>query len=103
MIDSHTDDVLAALAAAKARAMEACGMAMESNAKAITPVRTGNLRNSVTHASNEERAIVGTNVEYAPHVELGTKVQKSKPYLVPAVRDNLPTYKRIIQRELSRP
>ena len=103
MMTSHADDVLAALADAKARAMEACGMAMESNAKAITPVRTGNLRNSITHASSEERAIVGTNVEYAPHVELGTKTQKAKPYLVPAVRDNIPQYKRIIRRELSIP
>jgi len=103
MIDSHTGDVLAALADAKARAMEHCGVVMESYAKALAPVRTGNLRNSVTHASDDERAIVGTNVEYAPHVELGTVKQKAKPFLVPAVRDNIPTYKRIIQYELSRP
>lgn len=103
MMTSHRATVLSALAGAKERALEACGLAMESNAKAITPVRTGNLRNSITHASDEDTAIVGTNVEYAPHVELGTSVQKAQPYLVPAVRDNLEQYKRIIRRELSRP
>lgn len=31
---------------------------------------------------------VGTNVEYAPYVELGTSKQSAKPYLRPAVEQN---------------
>jgi HK97 gp10 family phage protein len=77
--------------------MAACGMAMEGHAVDIVPVDTGNLRNSITHASDERTAIVGTNVEYAPYVELGTRRQKAQPYLVPAVKEHLEEYKKLLE------
>ena len=101
MIDSNVDEVLSALSSSTARALEACGLYMESYAKSICPVDTGNLRNSITHASDETRAIVGTNVEYAPFVELGTKVQKAKPFLTPAVSDNMAQFKELLHRYLT--
>jgi HK97 gp10 family phage protein len=97
MMTSHRATVLSALAGAKERALEACGLAMETNAKPLCPVRTGNLRNSITHASDERTAIVGTNVEYAPYVELGTRRQKAQPYLVPAVKEHLEEYKKLLE------
>ena len=39
--------------------------------------------------------IVGTNVEYAPYVEFGTRHMSAQPYLRPAVeevRSNIPRY-----------
>lgn len=57
-------------------ALESCGMDAEGFAMLECPVDTGNLRNSITHQVNvsgsEAEMIVGTNVHYAPYVELGT-------------------------------
>lgn len=63
---------------------------VEAKAKRACPVDTGRLRASLTH--NLERdsrglvAFVGTNVNYAAHVEFGTKHQRPQPYLRPALR-----------------
>ena len=46
-----------------------------------TYVRTGRLRNSITHGTTDDKAIVGTNLEYAPYVELGTSKMPSRPFL----------------------
>ncbi len=56
---------------AVARALEAIGLTAERYAKADCPVDTGRLRNSISHAVQEEEqaAYIGTNVEYAKYVE----------------------------------
>jgi coproporphyrinogen III oxidase len=99
-VDSHADDVLRGLDTAAALAMEACGMAMVGHAVDLVPVVTSNLRNSVTHVADERTAIVGTNVEYAPYVELRKEPCKkhgtTHEFLVPAVRDHVPEYKKLI-------
>lgn len=84
------------------RALEECGLFAEGAAKKLCPVDTGNLRNSISHtvASDEQATYVGTNVEYAPYVELGTSRQRAQPYLKPAVSDNANTYRQIIDKEL---
>ena len=46
---------------------------LEGEVKKETPVDTGRLRSSVTHKVEPFRALVGTNVHYAPHVEFGTR------------------------------
>lgn len=52
-------------------------------------VRTGRLRASITWRPGEDDASpyvdVGTNVEYAPYVELGTRRMAARPYLRPAL------------------
>jgi HK97 gp10 family phage protein len=45
--------------------------------------------------------VVGTNVEYAPYVELGTHRQKAQPYLRPAAEGHTAEYKQIIKTEMS--
>jgi HK97 gp10 family phage protein len=51
----------------------------------------GTLRSSLTWELVSEggglSAKVGTNVEYAPFVELGTRYMKAQPYLVPALQE----------------
>jgi len=89
-------------------ALEEIGLVAERYAKEnLTKnksVDTGRLRNSVIHAiDNEEKAVyIGTNVEYAPYVELGTSRQKAKPYLVPAAQDHRDQYEGIIKKWLSK-
>lgn len=58
---------------------------IEAKAKALAPVDTGLLRNSIqTDIDGPLKATVGTNVEYAAHQEFGTRHQKGKPFLTPA-------------------
>lgn len=59
---------------------------VQNDAKHLCPVDTGNLRRSITKdVVSSTKALVGTNVEYAAHVEYGTKKSKGKPYLRPAL------------------
>ena len=79
---SNVSDVLAHKAAATARALEKMGGRAETHAKEICPVGTpestgipgyigGTLKNSITHKKQDsETMLVGTNVQYAPYVEL---------------------------------
>lgn len=87
-------------------------------------VDTGALRNSITHKVKEENkggtCHIGTNMEYAPYIEFGTGIhysggrrtswtfkdnkgewhmtngQRARPYLKPAIADNIDKYKQII-------
>lgn len=83
-------------------ALEEVGLVAEGYAKRACPVDTGRLRNSITHVTRpDEKAVyIGTNVEYAPYVELGTRHQKAQPYLKPAAEDHASTYKGIFRKHL---
>lgn len=66
---------------------------VESAAKRLCPVDTGRLRASITHGlARDDAGIfgwVGTDVEYAPYVELGTSRMAARPYLRPALAEAL--------------
>ena len=85
-------------------------------------VDTGRLRGSITyatktsHSDGEEPAepsdyallgsvpkgtvVVGTNVEYAAFVEMGTSRSKPYPYLKPSIQNNRETIKKILEDNL---
>lgn len=54
--------------------LEEIGLRAEGYAAALTPVDTGNLRNSITHKVSGEAVYIGSNLKYAPYVELGTGI-----------------------------
>lgn len=62
---------------------------VQRGAKQRCPVDTGRLRASITEALGEDGrglvARIGTNVEYARHVEFGTVRMRAKPFLRPAL------------------
>ena len=93
----NTDEVLSALERAKKRGLEAIGLTAEEHAKNETPVDTGRLRNSINHATDDEAAYVGTNVEYAPYVELGARGRKGVHMLQRAATEHAEEYKRLIE------
>ena len=122
-ITDNSAEVRAALEQAKARALEIIGGKIESYAKALVPVDTGALRNSITHAVDGDTVLAGSAILYAPYVELGTGKEyspppewmennaprgagiisrsvKPRPYLRPAVENHLDEYKNIIENEL---
>ena len=61
----------------KQAALEAIGIVAESYAKMKTPVDTGTLRNSISHAVKGDDVYIGTNQPYAPFVEYGTGIYAS--------------------------
>lgn len=88
------------------RALTTIGMLAEGYAKkALTDqkaVDTGRLRNSVSWAILDDSVYIGTNVEYAPYVELGTSKMAARPYLRPAVTDHVNKYKAVIRNEMKK-
>lgn len=103
LFTSNRAAVLAAVSAAKSRALEIMGGKAESYAKQLAPVDTGNLRNSITHQQVDENTeAIGTNVEYAPYQELGTRRTKPHPFLRPAAENHGPEYKAIWEGELGK-
>lgn len=136
-LEDNSGQVLSALEQATARALEIIGGKAETYAKQLCPVGTpestgkkgyrgGTLRNSITHQQMDEKTVaIGSNVEYAPYVELGTGPHFTpppeweqfntprgsgighgyvhpRPYLRPAIEDHRDEYKNIIETELKR-
>ena len=123
---NNGDDVTDALKSAVLRALDRCGSQAEGYAKDLTPVDTGRLRNSISHTvdDGENTVYIGTNVGYAPYVELGTGIyteggrptpwvyqddkgnwhwtrgNPAQPFLKPAVADHAKTYQNIIEEEM---
>lgn len=93
----NTQEVLSALEKAKKRGLEAIGLVAEGHAKKITPVDTGRLRNSISHATDDEAAYIGTNVEYGPYVELGSPTIKAHHMLQKAATEHTDEYKRLME------
>ena len=130
----NSAEALAGLERAKARALEIIGLKAEGYAKRLCPVGTvestgikgyrgGTLRNSITHTVDGDTVAVGSNVEYAPYVELGTgphfepppdwetfsskrgsgvgrSYVKPRRYLQPAIEEHAGEYKTIMESEL---
>lgn len=114
-LESNMDAVLQALGEQLGQAMIAIGMTAESNAKqeitkAVydTPesksgyVRTGHLLNSITYGvdTNEPAVYIGSNVKYAPYVELGTSKMRARPFLKPAAENYGEQYKELLQQAM---
>ena len=68
------------------------GMLTSGYAQDLCPVDTGTLRDSITHAYSDDNEhevtlLVGTNVYYAPYVELGHRQQPGR--FVPKIKKRL--------------
>ena len=126
VFNDYSADVLNEFHDAVLRALERCGEQAEGYAKDLAPVDTGNLRNSISHTVDEDEpaAYIGSNVEYAAYVELGTGKyteggrptpwvyqddngnwhwtagNPAQPFLAPAVKEHTQTYRNIIEDEL---
>ena len=113
IIKSNLGEVKAEMASRIPVILEAVGLQAEGNAiteisKLVydTPpspdyVRTGRLRNSITHATDQNSTCIGTNVEYAPYVELGTYRMKARPFLRNAIENYQAEYEDIVKKGLS--
>jgi len=102
-LESMADEVQDAIDGA----VQKTALQVERSAKQRAPVDTGNLRASIqTVPDGLAQRLVGTNVEYAPHVEFGTQPHAitptdaegsdgvdhpgtpAQPFLRPAIREH---------------
>ena len=99
----NTKEVLKELEAAKERGLEAIGLKAESYAKKNeTAVDTGRLRNSISHAVEKDAVYIGTNVEYAPYIELGARGRKGLHFLQRAATEHTDEYKSLMEGSMKR-
>ena len=97
MYKSNRAEVDKALKAMEQRVLTAVGAFVKTEADVRTPVDTGRLRGGNNYEVEEKRVIIYNNVEYAPHVELGTSRQRPQPYLRPAVFENIDRIKKLAE------
>lgn len=76
-----------------AKAIEREAVAVERRAKRLCPVDTGRLRASITHRTGRDQrgivGIIGTNVNYAVFVEMGTRYQQARSFLRAGLRSRV--------------
>jgi HK97 gp10 family phage protein len=65
-------------------------------ARQLVPVKTGQLQRSIYSEISEWVAEVGAEASYAVFVELGTRYMRARPFLYPAVQEELPRLEAII-------
>lgn len=97
----NSKEFLDAMENAIKNGLTAIGMTAEGHAKRnLYPghgLDTGRLRNSITFATEKDAVYIGTNVEYAPYVELGTVKMSPRPYLRPAATDHKAEYEALMR------
>ena len=91
----YGDKAIKSVEDAISKALTASALLVEGQAKALCPVDTGNLRNSITHEVEGNEARVGTNISYAIYQELGTSKMAAQPFLNPALEQNKGNIKKI--------
>lgn len=83
-------------------ALERAVLIVQATAQRLVPVDTGRLRASIESQVKRigdkiVRGFIGTNVEYAPYVEMGVG-QRAQPYLRPAIEAHRPDIRNQFER-----
>lgn len=127
IINSHVGEVKEELEYRIPSILNALGLEAQGNAiteiSNMGAVDTGRLRNSITYvtahdqgqpntqggdpalpsdyaphgSAEDDKVYIGTNVEYAPYIELGTSKMPGRPFLKSAITNYQQDYKRIIK------
>lgn len=95
-------EVLSNMELATKAGLTAAAMVVQGQAVLLCPVDTGRLRQSINYRVSNTEAAIGTNVEYAPYVEFGTKRMKAQPFLRPALDDVKDEVRDIFKKEYIR-
>ena len=133
--ENNIDQILSAVDITCERALVAIGIKAQDYATNLAPTGSpettgkkgyvgGTLQQSIQYKANNETMTLGSDVEYAPYVELGTGPNfvappeweefdvppakgighgyvRPRPFIAPAIADHLPEYEEIIKNELS--
>ncbi len=98
----NTEQVVDGIDSAIGVALEKIGLLAENYAAKKCPVDTGNLLGSIAHEVDtaDNAVYIGTDVEYAPCVELGTSRQEAQPFLRPAASEHGARYRQVLKKAL---
>lgn len=100
---AHLFNAAGRIGAATSAIVRRTALAVEADAKALAPVDTGNLRNSISTSiagdgrSSSISAEIGPTAEYGAFVEYGTSRMGPQPYMGPAFDRNIPGFERAIE------
>ena len=113
ILEDNRQYIAEAMDRALAEALDEIGEMVVQRARELCPVDTGRLRNSITHrlggggfdfpgmgASAGKEVTVGSEVEYAAYVELGTSRTRAQPFLRPAAADYADEYRSVVEGHL---
>lgn len=80
VVENLDDFIERGLDEALAAALEKACLIVEADAKEACPTGDGQLRQSITHEVDKEKmeGVIGSSVEYAPYVEIGTGIYSSE-------------------------
>lgn len=67
--------------------LQRIALKVEGTAKRLSPVKTGNLRRSVTSRATAHEAIVGATANYAVYVHEGTSRMPGRPFIKDAIEE----------------
>ena len=118
--EDGTDIAKAAISHKIGIALAEAAVIAEGECIARCPVRTGHLRGSISRKvtlpdggtdggdapdglkgfPEHGEAVIGTNVEYAAHVEYGTRFQRPQPFMRTGMDEALPKIRRRFQERL---
>lgn len=101
-VKSNREEVMSEKEYRLRKAMKSIALSAENYAKIACPVDTGRLRNSISNTSDEVSATIGTNVEYAVYVELGSSKQAPNGYLRISLADHIEEYEEMLKNELNK-
>lgn len=122
-ITDNSQQFLDALPRAIQRGLWAIGATAEGHAKTNCPVDTGRLRNSITFitsskqssgtapaepsdyaargmVTDDDEVYIGTNVEYAPFVEEGSRTNRAMHFLRDACTNHGDEYKNLMEESM---
>jgi len=96
-IKDNTRGVLNEVDRRISQSLVTAALMVERTAKQTVPVLTGALKRSITHKPEvpKREVLVGSNLTYAPFIELGTSKMSAKPYLRPALEQNMPAIRKL--------
>lgn len=82
------------------KALTECGEYARNVAVTVVPVDTGNLKNSIEYQVTDRTMALGSAVEYAPYVELGTSKVGKRPFLRYSIEEKMSEHMKILKEHL---
>lgn len=82
------------------KALLAGSQTVVNSAKRRVPKKTGTLSRSIHAEVESDGVLVGTDVSYAKYVEQGTARVKGRPYLQPALNENMTKIQNQVQKAM---
>ena len=99
---SNFDEASKLIAENRISALNEIGEELSSQIKKAAPVDTGRLRDSIEYHVDQEGLVIGTDVDYAISIELGSSKRLAEPFINNTVNENLVKVKSVTEKNMSK-